>query len=186
MDNQGTVKVHPFSRTLGPGPYRFIGQGKVCFGETFGARYIGPACESGAGTCAHCGTAIIYVYVIETAEKRRFGVGSDCIGKIQDQSQFENFTAFERELKLQKRKAGQETRERSRIKLMQQCQDRVASNFETLSKHPHPSPFRANETFQDYAKWYVARTGASLGAWKEFRIKLDAILGVEPKLGVSK
>lgn len=75
-------KKHPFETTLGLGPYQFIGVGEICFSPTFGARYIGPECERGAGTCAHCGHAIKYVYVIETAEKRRFGVGSDCILKV--------------------------------------------------------------------------------------------------------
>lgn len=75
------LSAHPFQRTLGPGPYKFIGAGRIAVSETFGARYIGPECEAGVGTCAHCGNGIMNIFVIETAEKRRFGVGSDCIMK---------------------------------------------------------------------------------------------------------
>lgn len=80
--DQNETKVHPFERTLGAGPYRFVGAGRIAVSETFGARYIGPECERGAGTCAHCGHAIMNIFVIETGEKRRFGVGSDCIHKV--------------------------------------------------------------------------------------------------------
>lgn len=74
--------MHPFERTLGPGPYSFVGVGKIHISETFGARYIGPTCDSGAGTCAHCGTGIVNIYVIKNANGQTFGVGSDCIGLL--------------------------------------------------------------------------------------------------------
>src|SRR5690348_498740 len=74
-------KMHPFELTLGPGPYRYVGFGKIQVSETFGARYDGPEVERGAGTCAHCGMGIMNIYVVETSENKRFGVGSDCIMK---------------------------------------------------------------------------------------------------------
>lgn len=85
------VEVHPFERTLGPGPYRFVAFFDL--GAVLGALQAGningynnglamaPKVEAGMGTCAHCGHAILSIFVIETGEKRRFGVGSDCIAK---------------------------------------------------------------------------------------------------------
>jgi len=76
------MKAHPFQRTLGPGPYQFIGIGVIQVNETHGARYSGPEVENGAGTCAHCGTGIMNIFVVRTGEGRDFGVGSDCIKKV--------------------------------------------------------------------------------------------------------
>src|ERR1700677_1659025 len=91
INNETELKEHPFERTLGRGPYRF-----VCFydlGAVIGALNAGnvagynnglamaPKVESGLGTCSHCGHAILNIFVVQTGDGKRYGVGSDCIEK---------------------------------------------------------------------------------------------------------
>lgn len=121
------MKKHPFAH-LGPGPYRFVGMGEIHFSDTFGSRYIGPECEAGAGTCAHCGTGIKYIYVFKTGEGRSFGVGSDCIRKLNCPDEFENLSDFERQHKMFKRKQGQIQREKKRLEMQNECLEIVQEN----------------------------------------------------------
>lgn len=142
MDNQ----THPFNRTLGPGPYKFIGVGKIQFSETFGARYIGPECERGAGTCAHCSTAIINIFVIETGEGRRFGVGSDCIAKVGLPEKIMT-TVKRAELKLAKA-----NRDALGNKKNAELQILIANNQDKFKAMPHPNKYHA-EHGKTYLDW---------------------------------
>jgi len=88
-------EVHPFSSTLGPGPYKYIGMGFNVKGKGFN----GPACEQVEGHCYHCNTRIVYVYVVETGEGRRFGVGCDCIMEVANQAGFMNIDEVQRQMR---------------------------------------------------------------------------------------
>ncbi len=80
------IKTHPFQRTLGLGPYKLVGffalvlpsesnQGRNNF-------HLAPKVERGIGTCAHCSHAITNIYIVQIGDGRRFGVGCDCILKV--------------------------------------------------------------------------------------------------------
>jgi hypothetical protein len=127
-------EVHPFSRTLGPGPYKFVGFGRIAFSSTFGHKYMGPEIEKGCGTCAHCGTAIMNIYVVETSEKRKFGVGCDCIMEVANQAGFENIPEVERMMRKLKNEQAKAARERRKLKLRRELIDLAEANKEKLLK----------------------------------------------------
>jgi hypothetical protein len=43
---------------------------------------VHPNFKSGAGTCAHCGHAILNIYQVQIGNGDVYGVGSDCIAKV--------------------------------------------------------------------------------------------------------
>jgi hypothetical protein len=67
MDQDQANATHPFERTLGPGPYRYVGFFEINIqAGQMGRPYINshlvhPRFVSGAGTCAHCGHAIFAI-----------------------------------------------------------------------------------------------------------------------------
>lgn len=87
-------KAHPFERTLGPGPYRFAGffdlgaclaalnAGNVEGYNNGLASLNALGLKSGGGTCSHCGMAIINIFIVKTGNGDLYGVGSDCIAKV--------------------------------------------------------------------------------------------------------
>lgn len=87
-----TQNSHPFETAgLGQAPFRFVGMAKqdMLYGEVIlnRAEYertgIALTTKPG-GTCAYCGTHIVNMYDIQSADGRRFHVGSDCVAKIAD------------------------------------------------------------------------------------------------------
>ena len=74
-------KLHPFEITIGPGPYKFIGVGRIVLDPRRGHVYNGPHCDEGCGTCSHCSQAIMNIYVIQAGDGKNYGVGCDCIEK---------------------------------------------------------------------------------------------------------
>lgn len=78
-DNLNEVGLHVFEKVgLGKAPFRFVD-----FHESkFQACPDAPV-QAGA-SCDYCGTGIMYVCVIESADGKRFKVGSDCVSKVDD------------------------------------------------------------------------------------------------------
>jgi hypothetical protein len=83
-----TIVMHPFHSTLGAGPYRFVGM--FCINLQAGAMgrpYYNPELVHknfvrGAGTCAHCGHAILNVCQVMIGNGEVYGIGIDCIEKV--------------------------------------------------------------------------------------------------------
>lgn len=80
--------VHCFEEAgLGKAPFRFVGcKSYAGNGET---RIVdqrgGVTTSTTPGTsCAFCGTYIVEAYVIESADRKRFNVGCDCVYKTGD------------------------------------------------------------------------------------------------------
>lgn len=75
-DNSQEIGMHVFQRAgLGLAPFKFV--------DFYTARYQacpGAPVQPGAG-CEFCGTGIMQVCVIESADKKRFKVGVDCLRK---------------------------------------------------------------------------------------------------------
>jgi hypothetical protein len=65
MSNTNQTLQHPFeSANLGKAPFQFL---KV---------------EKEPSSCSYCGTGIIWKFLVESSDKKVFGVGCDCIQKV--------------------------------------------------------------------------------------------------------
>jgi hypothetical protein len=141
--------VHPFERTLGQGPYTFVGAGRIAISETFGARYIGPECERGAGTCAHCGHAIMNIFVIRIGDGRQFGVGSDCIFKASIPAR--ELSKVKRAELQRQREMRQARKAKKGLAARTELRQLLVSHSEILQK----TPFNERQSMFQYATWCV-------------------------------
>lgn len=178
-------KAHPFSYTLGPGPYRMVDFfGLVLPSEANQGRnnfHLAPkGLKSGCGTCAHCGHGIINNYIVQNGLGERFAIGSECVEKCGNDGQFENMSTFEKHQRELKRKQGQERREKQRQSLEQECKQLVSENNERLGSIRRAGYVGQSDTWANYSSWYLARR-RSLGALKIFKSNLLKALN-----GVSK
>ena len=91
MENTMTTETtHPFTRAgLGQAPFRFVGVEvqDLCYGQAILNRdeyeRTGIALTTApGGSCAYCGTYIVNMFRVESADGHKFHVGSDCIAKI--------------------------------------------------------------------------------------------------------
>lgn len=70
---------------LGKGPFRCVGMFKMPNKETATIHdYMALPQGYGAGCCAVCGTGLVYNYMINSADGRKFVVGCDCVWKRGD------------------------------------------------------------------------------------------------------
>lgn len=84
--------IHPFERAgLGKAPFRYVGMAAqdLCYGQAILNRteyeQTGVAVTTKpGGSCAYCGTYIVNMYNIRSADGREFHVGSDCVEKTGD------------------------------------------------------------------------------------------------------
>jgi len=78
-DNEADYGVHVFEKAgLGKRPYTLVDIVKKKYSPCPGA----PA--QPGGTCAFCYTGIMFCYVVESSDGKRFEVGCDCINKAGD------------------------------------------------------------------------------------------------------
>lgn len=124
---------------LGKPPYKFIG-----FDELVWVNPVTGACKAG-GSCDHCGTGIRNAFFFESADGRRFKVGSSCVTKSGDRG-MRKFVAEEtRKAKLAKEQAAlPELREKVRA-LVEELQPKT-------SKLGHPNYYFSSQgkTLHDY------------------------------------
>lgn len=166
------TKRHPFSYTLGVGPYKIVGffelvlpseanQGRNNF-------HLAPKdLKRGVGTCSHCGTGIIYNYIVVNGLGEKFAIGSECVQKIGNE--LKNLSSFEKHLANLKRQKNQERRERQRLTLKQKLTTLVMAKSKTLDLIPFERAY--TKTAWDYCAWYI-KNDHSLGAYKIFQKKL--------------
>lgn len=187
MEQASGNKRHPFSYTLGPGPYRFVGFFELVLpSEANQGRHnyhMAPPTENGCGSCRHCGRGIIYNYIVQTGEGKRFAVGCECIQKVGGNGEFSNLSTFEKHQRELKRKAGQERRKRQQEKLATECKALVGVHLEKLATAEHP--FKAGLTFKEYAAGYITRHH-TLNGWKIFKAQLAKILEAELEAALMK
>jgi len=159
------ITAHPFERTLGAGPYRFIdtfnlgealsalGAGNV-MGYDFAMARL-PNLEAGAGTCAHCHHSISFICIVRRGDGKLYGVGSDCIAKCG--------LPYQELSKLQKAKKAHEKKLRDARKaakleaLKKDLQRFCEQNAERLKADPHPSAGLSSQgkSLLDYLEWMV-------------------------------
>jgi len=164
MENEA-VSVHPFERSLGAGPYRFVGTFNL--GAAVAALHAGnvagynnalagaPRVEAGMGTCAHCGMAISLICIVKIGNGKLYGVGSDCILKagmpVKELDALQKAKRAHNKALREARKARKGEAARGELAEMIQFEG------ERMSKLPHPSI--PHLTLLDYANWVLERSG---------------------------
>jgi len=155
--------VHEFERTLGKGPYRFIGMFTISLEAGrmgrpyYDERLVHPKFVRGAGTCAHCGHAILNVCQVQIGNGDVFGVGTDCIAKVglpaHELSKIERAQKDHAKALRDARKAKKGDEARETIK-------NLITNEAKLSKLPHPNVFHASKglTLRDYADYVLSHS----------------------------
>lgn len=161
MDTQ-KIETHPFERTLGIGPYRFVGTFDLgaCIAALQAGNVNGynnglamaPKIERGMGTCAHCGHAITLICIVKTGDGKLYGVGSDCIAKVglpvREMTKLERAKADRAKAQRQARKA--KKGDAARAELAELLKD------DRMTQLPHPSI--GGLTLADYASWVLNRS----------------------------
>lgn len=156
-------EVHPFQAAgLGLAPYVYIGMiEKVCSGQpnehgvTIG--YAGQP----AGTCDYCGQGIRYVCRIRSADGREFGVGCDCVLKLEreDNRLIDAVEQAQRAIKREqarKRAEARMAREAARIRA---AVERLEAVRPVLASCPHP--YGGDRSAADYVDWLLKHAGHS-------------------------
>jgi hypothetical protein len=157
------LDIHPFEKAhLGSAPFRFIGTSEKVYCACPGAL------EQPAGTCDYCGNGIRYVYHVRSADGREFGVGCDCIRKV-DRASLVNVTEFERAVAAQERKlrqartAARNAKTQARIDAAMARYDASPEIQAAFAARPHPFTAMAAEgrTMADYVEWMRRMAGLS-------------------------
>lgn len=181
------MAVHPFEKAgLGKAPFKYVGQ--VHQDISYGMANIqiqgpnGPICcqTKPGGTCDFCGTYIVDMFRIKSADDKTFIVGSDCLLKTWRDRE-PGTTPIEgeakaardiRESKTKKRHAA-EDRRTAKAKADLEAHAAIQADW---AKLPHPFKHRAEkgETFLDYVTFLFEHAGRSG--------KLDAAKLIEREL----
>lgn len=163
MDNENTP-VHPFQRTLGAGPYRFVGMFYINIAAGHQGRpYINPndihpKFVRGAGTCAHCGHAILNVCQVMIGNGEVYGIGLDCVEKVA--MLVRELTAIQKAKRTHDKALRLARKARKGDAARAELQNIIDSQEVALSNRKHPTPYMANQgyTLLDYAKWTVEKS----------------------------
>lgn len=157
------AKRHPFSLTLGEGPYKYVGSYNMAealahqeaYGSTEQAFRYAPRLAAGLGTCAHCGHAILDIRVIQRGDGKLYGVGSDCVMKAACEGDVSDLSALERQVRADDRRKRDERKARKDGEANQKSAALDAEYVEAilhLKAFPHPNPYFAStgKTLADY------------------------------------
>ena len=153
--------VHPFEAAgLGLAPFK-------CIGHSVAKYQAAPGSPIQPGSsCDYCGTAIMDVYQVRSANGREFKVGSDCIrhtctlvdGKLPLSFRLE-IAAMDRE-KREERRAAEFARLTVRIAKARAI---LAGDATLFTSEPHPVPYfhLQGKTLRDSVEWSLANAGMS-------------------------
>jgi hypothetical protein len=149
--------IHAFEAAgLGEAPFRVVGLETTsdraalnAEARSAGRMYTTNLC---GGACDYCGTAIFNVYRIESADGRKFKVGSDCVKKTGDAGMIRAVAAAESA----RRRA---RAERNRVEQIKAARERLPSVQEALARRPHPNSYFAQlgRTLLDYVQFHLER-----------------------------
>lgn len=165
---EATATVHPFEHVgLGKAPFRYVGveYQDRCYGQVIlnRAEYeqtgIALTTQPG-GTCAFCGTFILNMYNVTSADGQRFHVGSDCAEKIapHDPKLGAKIAAAAK-----KAVSAQAVARTKRTLAGVEAALVDETTREQLAALPHPTAWRAEagDTLLDWAEWMLANAGAA-------------------------
>jgi hypothetical protein len=173
MENNENSKEHPFTKTLGVGPYKVVGfmditkderQGTKMSGDTHITRH--PQWKGGAGTCQHCGMAIMNICVIRTGTGDLHGVGTTCVLKAGMPEK--ERTIVEKKLRIKQANQRVDLYNRKKQAIIWATQNKT----EELKAMPHPSEYhqKHGDTYLEYCQF------ATRGNWKDCVAKIYKLL----------
>jgi hypothetical protein len=159
-----TVEIHPFQKAgLGLAPFRYIGvkHQDISYGQAVIGHIGGvPITTKPGGTCDACGTYIVDMYRIRSADGRESVVGCDCIKKVG--YKVESLPKLKADLKkaAKAKRAVAKGKEEVRIEA---ARDAFQSAPAMFTDKPHPTKFRAEQgaSFRDYVEWMLIHAGHS-------------------------
>jgi hypothetical protein len=161
MNTTTPSAVHPFELAgLGKAPFRYIGLGQQDreYGMVVTERLPGGLCvvTQPGGTCEYCGMAIIVLCNVESADGKRFHVGSDCIRKVDAAL----VARVDRDLAKRRKVATMARASAKLADLAALLADETARA--KLATQPHPNAFMAQkgETLLGWAEWSAKNAGA--------------------------
>jgi hypothetical protein len=171
--------MHPFEKAgLGKAPFRFVGMaqqdrlyGQVILNrEEYEKTGIALTTTPG-GTCAFCGTGIIRMYDILSADGKRFHVGCECVNRTEDKKLVKAVAAARRVIDRAARKSLADRKDAELKTLL--ADDRARAKLSSL---PHPNAYKADQgcTMLDYAEFMATHSGAK-GTAKVLRLIKTAI-----------
>ena len=150
LTGKETSTVHCFQVAgLGLAPFHFTGN------MTESVHVVPGGDPKPGSSCDYCGTAIRYVFWVQSADNKQFKVGCDCIHKTGDRGLIQEISTAERKLRDMKNKAAQErkgARIRARIAAAKELLPSVCGR---LADQPHPTKYFADQgnTLLDYVNW---------------------------------
>lgn len=157
----GTQKRHPFSYTIGEGPYQFVGS--FDFGQVIAARDNGnisayengmaslPKLEAGCGTCSHCGHGILNIMIIKRGDGKLYGVGSDCVLKVAKEGDVSAVSKMEREIRQAAKQKRRAKEENARASLKPEYE--AALIVLERGQHPNEHFAKQGKTLADYYRF---------------------------------
>lgn len=177
--------IHPFEKAgLGKAPFRYIGQVPqviqgddrildVSDGVTFSTKP--------GGTCDACGTYIVDMFRIVSADGQESVVGCDCIMKVaqtvRQRTQFEADLKALKKAKAKKAAAAKKVKDQARVQASIQTFDTNTRVQSALGSQPHPYQNMASQgkTMADYVSWMFLNAGLT-GQVQAAKIVEKAIL----------
>jgi len=142
------MKIHVFEQAgLGKAPFRYKGCGREVY------QVVGGPAQPG-GTCDYCGTAITNCFYLESADKKSFKVGCNCVEKTGDHGLINPVKQEVNRLK----SIARNERELVRI---QEGRIRLPLVLTALKAKKHPNTWLAakGETADAWAIWMMANAG---------------------------
>lgn len=161
----GKQKRHPFSFTLGEGPFEYVGSYDMgaalahqeAYGDTERAFKDAPKLEAGLGTCAHCGRGILNICIVRRGDGKLYGIGSDCILKVAEDGDVSEVSKLEQQIR-EDRKRKRQAREAAKIsELTPQYEEIIPA----LEERPHPNDYFAGQgkSLADYYEYLLGGSG---------------------------
>lgn len=154
--------VHPFrARGLGLAPFTYIGEKSQTI--AYGRAVVSTLTDGNqitskpGGTCAYCGTYIVNMFDVQSADGKVFHVGSDCIEKIASSD-----PSLARAVK---RVVSEASKKRAADRAAEKIAEMNASLAKPevralLASKPHPRGFKG-QTLLDSVEWMLAHAGQS-------------------------
>ena len=144
--------VHKFEEAgLGKAPFRLVGHYTKIYQACHDAPIQPGAC------CDYCGTGIMDVYLIRSADGKEFEVGCECVKKTGDKGLVDTVKRAANKLKAERR----HEREKAKIKVIRENWANDPDTRAKLAELPHPNSYFAGKgkTLADYVDWLLDRGG---------------------------
>ena len=159
------TKNHPFTYTLGNGPFKYIGSYDLSIfksGKDFEEimrHNPPPKLKDGLGTCAHCGHPITHVMIVQNGDNELYGVGSDCVQKVYDSGDVRAISQMQKDIRARKR----EQRHMRECKKIGELLPEYKKALTYLTLLPHINSYYASKgkTLADYFEFIVPNSAPS-------------------------